>query len=81
MWPGDKCLLVLWRQYQMDKCYSQLHTHQISISLMLVMVIITTCGRYSHCGASLEPTVIHQKFCKGFFFFYFITEKQKGGRS
>lgn len=47
---------------------------------MLVMVIITTCGRFSHCGASLEPTVIHQKFHKGFFF-YFITEKQKGGGS
>lgn len=48
---------------------------------MLVLVIITTCGYFSHCGASLEPTVIHQKFHKGFFFSYFITEKQRGGGS
>lgn len=69
---------VLWSQYQMANCYSRL---QISISLMLVLVIITTCGYFSHCGASLEPTVIHQKFHKGFFFPYFITEKQRGGGS
>lgn len=59
----------------MAKCYSQL---QISISLMLVLVIITTCGYFSHCGASLEPTVIHQKFHKGFFFPILLLKSKEG---